>query len=49
MLRVMLDSECDEELRSGVGGVYECSIDGSHVISECSAVDAAIIAAVSAA
>ena len=38
MLRVVFDSECDEELRIGVGVVYECSfvlaINISYGISE---------------
>jgi hypothetical protein len=47
MLRVVFDSECDEELRIGVGVVYECSFVIAINISECRAVVAAIIAAFS--
>ena len=47
MLRVVFDSECDEELRVRDGVVYERSLIISIGVSECRAVVAAIIAAFS--
>ena len=46
MLRVVFDSECDEELRVRGGSVYECSFVISIGVSECSTVVTAIFTAV---
>ena len=46
MLRVVFESKCDEELRVGVGVVYECSICISISESECRTVNLAVIAAI---
>ena len=47
MLRVVFDSECNEELRCRVGAMYERSDVIAIGISECGSVVAAIYATVS--
>ena len=47
MLRVVFDSECNEELRCRVGVMYEWTYVIAVSISECGSVVAAIYATVS--